>query len=66
MGVLEFLVTFYPINTALVVFSSDLKMDPLNLYPTYRYLVMGGAFSELGYVGLFVIKCDTLYRPVLS
>ena len=35
MGVLEFLVPFYPINTARVVFSSDLKMDPLNLYPTY-------------------------------
>ena len=34
MGVLEFLVPFYPINTALVVFSSDLKMDPLNLYHT--------------------------------
>ena len=31
MGVLEFLVTFYPINTAWVVFSSDLKMDPLNI-----------------------------------
>ena len=36
MGVLEFLVSFYPINNAWVVFSSDLKMDPLNLYPTYR------------------------------
>ena len=34
MGVLEFLVPFYPINTALVFFSSDLKMNPLNLYPT--------------------------------
>ena len=34
MGVLEFLVPFYPINTARVVFSSDSKMDPLNLYPT--------------------------------
>ena len=34
MGVLEFLVPFYPINTAWMVFSSDLKMDPLNLYPT--------------------------------
>ena len=34
MGVLEFLVPFYPINTAWVVFSSDLKMDPLNSYPT--------------------------------
>ena len=34
MGVLEFLVPFYPINTARVVFSSDLKMDPLNLYPS--------------------------------
>ena len=28
------LVHFYLINTAWVVFSSDLKMDPLNLYPT--------------------------------
>ena len=36
MGVLEFLVPFYPINTARVVFSSDLKMDPLNLYPTRK------------------------------
>ena len=34
MGVLEFLVPFYPINTAWVFFSSDLMMDPLNLYPT--------------------------------
>ena len=33
MDVLEFLVPFYPINTAWVFFSSDLKMDPLNLYP---------------------------------
>ena len=33
MGVLEFLVPFYPINTAWVVFSSYLKMDPLNIYP---------------------------------
>ena len=33
MGYLEFLVHFYPINTARVVFSSDLNMDPLNLYP---------------------------------
>ena len=40
MGVLEFLVPFYPINTAWVVFSSDLKMDPLNLYPIHR---IGGA-----------------------
>ena len=32
MGVLEFLVPFYPINTAWVVFSSDLKMDLLNVY----------------------------------
>ena len=36
MGVLEFLVPFYPINTARVVSSSDLKMDPLNLYPNYN------------------------------
>ena len=28
-----FVVPFYPINTARVVFSSDLKIDPLNLYP---------------------------------
>ena len=34
MGVLEFLVPFYPINNARVVFSSDSKMDPLKLYPT--------------------------------
>ena len=34
MGVFEFLVPFYPINTAWVFSSSDLKMDPLNLYPT--------------------------------
>ena len=34
MGVLEFLVPFYPINTARVFFSSsDLKMNLLNLYP---------------------------------
>ena len=33
MGILEFLVHLYPINTAWVVFSSDLKMDPVNLYP---------------------------------
>ena len=39
MGVLEFLVPFYPINTARVVFSSDLKMDPLNLYPNRGGLV---------------------------
>ena len=36
MGVLEFLVPFYPINTARVVFSLDLKIDPLNLYPTSK------------------------------
>ena len=36
MGVLELLAPFYPINTAWMVFSSDLKMDPLNLYPTVR------------------------------
>ena len=36
MGILELLVPFYPISTAWVVFSSDLKMDPLNLYPTFR------------------------------
>ena len=34
MSVLKFLVPFHPINTARVVFSSDLKSDPLNLYPT--------------------------------
>ena len=39
MGVLEFLVPFYLINTALVVFSSDLKMDPLNLYPNTGLLI---------------------------
>ena len=38
MGVLEFLVPLYQINTAWVVFSSDLKMDPLNLYPTMEKL----------------------------
>ena len=42
MGVLEFLVPFYPINSAWVFYSSDLKMDPLNLYayiliPLYPY-----------------------------
>ena len=42
MGILEFLVPFYPINTAWVVFSSDLKMDPLNLYTTG----MGGKWYE--------------------
>ena len=41
MGVLEFLVPFYPINTAWVVFSSDLKMDPLNLYTTSEIIVKG-------------------------
>ena len=35
MGILELLVPFYPINTFRVVFSSDLKMDPLNLYPSF-------------------------------
>ena len=40
MGVLEFLVPFYQINTARVVFSSDLKMDPLNLYPIYMDVVL--------------------------
>ena len=39
MGVLEFLVPFYPINTARVVFSSDSKMDPLNLYPITRHIL---------------------------
>ena len=34
MSVLEFIVLFYSINTAWVVFSSDLTMDPLNLYLT--------------------------------
>ena len=36
MGVLEFLVPFYPMNTARVVFSLDLKLDPLNWYPNKR------------------------------
>ena len=35
MGVLEFLVPFYPINTTWMVFSLDLKMDPVNLYPKW-------------------------------
>ena len=33
MGVSDILVPFYPIKTAMVIFSSDLKTDPLNLYP---------------------------------
>ena len=33
MGYLEFLIHIYPINTARVDFSSDLNMDPLNVYP---------------------------------
>ena len=35
MGVLEFLVPFNPRNTARLFFSSDLKIDPLNLYPKF-------------------------------
>ena len=47
MGVLEFLVPFYPINTARVVFCSDLKMDPLNLYPTYRSSSTGSVLENI-------------------
>ena len=46
MGVLEFLVPFYPINTAWVVFSSYLKMDPLNLYPSRTVEIIKYAFYK--------------------
>ena len=42
MGVLDFFVPFYPINTVWVFFLflfflySDFKIDPLNLNPTYK------------------------------
>ena len=56
MGVLEFLVPFYPINTALVIFSSDLKMDPLNLYPTLRPILSSSCDVRLS-VCLSVCLC---------
>ena len=37
MHVLEVLVPLYPINTARVVFSSDSKINTLNLYPRLRW-----------------------------
>ena len=40
MGIFGFLVPFYKIN-ARVVFSSDSKMDPLNLYPDGGIWIMG-------------------------
>ena len=54
MGVLEFLFPFYPINTAWVVFSSDLKMDPLNLYPTT-------SFAKIVITSLVIVKEYGLY-----
>ena len=55
MGVLEFLVPFYPISTAKVVFSSDLEIDPLNLYPILGwevFLLIGPniTFTRMGTV----------------
>ena len=43
MGDLEFFGPFYPINTARVVFSSDSKMDLLNLYPQFLGRGRGGS-----------------------
>ena len=45
----EVLVPFYPINTAWVVFPSDLKMDPLNLYPTSTRVPEGALSYSLIY-----------------
>ena len=50
MGVLEFLVPFYPINTARMVFSSDSKMDPLNLY-TINTVEQYGVLGNLCHTG---------------
>ena len=38
---LEFLVPFYPIKTARVVFLQIKKMDPLNLYPASCLELLG-------------------------
>ena len=47
MSILELLVPFHPINPTRVVFSSDLEMDPLNLYPIYKRKVAAQAiFNE--------------------
>ena len=34
-GCFRVLLPFYPINTARLFFSSNLKIDPLNLYPKF-------------------------------
>ena len=46
MGVSKFLVPFYPINIAWVVFSSDLNMDPQNVFPNGKGVIGYGKGDE--------------------